>query len=203
MTFNPLYSNIPPLSYQYPFLSGSFYNSEPFLRLQRKSPKPFVNVLQNIHISSPYLMNYNYYMCNCNINTNKYMQPLYSVSDEFNCETQETTKDRNAFIAYKPESNEHREHKPIQVKPNEENENASQSTCSASCSVFLGKKRRIRKNKSQINQLNMFYKENKIWTKGAIQKISEETGLKENKVYKWLWDQKNKDLKNAKFYVNK
>lgn len=85
----------------------------------------------------------------------------------------------------------------------EENENGSQSTCSASGSGFLGKKRRIRKNNCQLQRLNVFYKENKIWTKSAIQKISEETGLKENKVYKWLWDQKNKDLKHAKFYVNK
>ena len=32
-------------------------------------------------------------------------------------------------------------------------------------------------------------------------KISKETGLKENKVYKWLWDQRNKDLKTAKFII--
>jgi hypothetical protein len=49
----------------------------------------------------------------------------------------------------------------------------------------------------------VFYNENKHWSKLQIQKISEQTGLKENKVYKWLWDQKNKELKNAKFVVNK
>ena len=32
-----------------------------------------------------------------------------------------------------------------------------------------------------------------------IQKIS----LKENKVYKWLWDQRNKELKATKFVVKK
>ena len=36
-----------------------------------------------------------------------------------------------------------------------------------------------------------------------IKRISEEIGLEENKVYKWLWDQKNKEHKNAKFVINK
>ena len=47
----------------------------------------------------------------------------------------------------------------------------------------------------------MFYHENKHWTKEQIKKISEDTGLKENKVYKWLWDQKNKEYKSTKFVV--
>ena len=65
------------------------------------------------------------------------------------------------------------------------------------------KKRRFRKNHEQLQRLNVFYNENKHWSKNQIKKISEETGLKENKVYKWLWDQKNKEYKNAKFIVNK
>lgn len=65
------------------------------------------------------------------------------------------------------------------------------------------KKRRFRKNNEQLKCLSVFYNENKHWSKLQIQKISEQTGLKENKVYKWLWDQKNKELKNAKFVVNK
>ena len=65
------------------------------------------------------------------------------------------------------------------------------------------KKRRFRKNHEQLQRLSVFYNENKHWSKNQIKKISEETGLKENKVYKWLWDQKNKEYKNAKFIVNK
>ena len=33
--------------------------------------------------------------------------------------------------------------------------------------------------------------------------ISNRTGLKENKVYKWLWDQRNKEYKATKFIINK
>ena len=65
------------------------------------------------------------------------------------------------------------------------------------------KKRRFRKNYEQLQKLSLFYSENKHWSKNQIKKISEETGLKENKVYKWLWDQKNKEYRNAKFIVNK
>ena len=192
MMYNPLYQNLAPFSYQYNTLNNPFDNkTEPYFLCQRKINKPFVNVLQNIHISSPYLMNYNYYMCN-HTDTNNYFQPLYSSFDDFKQQTQEMNSELNASIPVTEDKNE-----------SKENENASQSTSSISCSVFLGKKRRLRKNKSQLHQLSTFYKENKIWSKLAIKKISEETGLKENKVYKWLWDQKNKDLKRAKFFVNK
>ena len=63
------------------------------------------------------------------------------------------------------------------------------------------KKRRFRKNQNQLKSLINFYRQNKQWNKNQIKKISEEIGLKENKVYKWLWDQRNKELKNAKFIV--
>ena len=62
-------------------------------------------------------------------------------------------------------------------------------------------KRRFRKNIDQIKFLTDFYKQNKNWTKSQVQEISLKTGLKENKVYKWLWDQKNKDYKVTKFVV--
>ena len=65
------------------------------------------------------------------------------------------------------------------------------------------KKKRLRKNNNQIILLSKFYKENKIWTKKQIKEISEKIGLKENKIYKWLWDQKNKEYKTAKFIINK
>ena len=65
------------------------------------------------------------------------------------------------------------------------------------------KKRRFRKNSDQLTLLKNFYKEHKFWSKNQIKEISQKTGLKENKVYKWLWDQKNKELKATKFVVDK
>jgi len=63
------------------------------------------------------------------------------------------------------------------------------------------KKKRFRKNSEQLKYLLLFYNKNKRWNKKQIKKLSEEIGLKENKVYKWLWDQRNKELKNAKFII--
>ena len=51
--------------------------------------------------------------------------------------------------------------------------------------------------------LKKFYKEHKIWSKAQIKEISQTIGLKENKVYKWLWDQRNKEMKATKFVVKK
>jgi len=57
------------------------------------------------------------------------------------------------------------------------------------------KKKRIRKNNEQLELLSKFYTENKNWSKKQI-KISENIGLKENKIYKWLWDQKIRSIKS-------
>ena len=65
------------------------------------------------------------------------------------------------------------------------------------------KKKRLRKNNEQLELLNKFYLENKNWTKEQIKEISKSIGLKETKIYKWLWDQKNKEYKFTKFVVNK
>jgi len=65
------------------------------------------------------------------------------------------------------------------------------------------KNKRFRKNNDQIVILKKFYDEHKHWSKNQIKEISQRIGLKENKVYKWLWDQRNKDLKATKFVVNK
>jgi len=67
----------------------------------------------------------------------------------------------------------------------------------------LLKKKRLRKNNAQLGELSKFYLENKNWTKNQIKEISKNIGLKENKIYKWLWDQKNKEYKATKFVVNK
>jgi hypothetical protein len=65
------------------------------------------------------------------------------------------------------------------------------------------KKKRLRKNNEQLGLLSKFYLENKNWSKKQIKEMSENIGLKENKIYKWLWDQKNKEYKITKFVVNK
>ena len=61
------------------------------------------------------------------------------------------------------------------------------------------KKRRF----SQLSLLKKFYDENKYWSKNQIKDLSKKIGLKENKVYKWLWDQRNKEIKATKFVVKK
>ena len=75
------------------------------------------------------------------------------------------------------------------------------STNITDISTTRKKKKRFRKNSEQLKYLSIFYNENKHWNKKQIKKLSDETGLKENKVYKWLWDQRNKELKTAKFVV--
>ena len=66
------------------------------------------------------------------------------------------------------------------------------------------KKKRSRKNDEQICILSKFYNEHKNWTRNEIKEISQNTGLKEKKIYKWLWDKKNKDFNNkTKFIINK
>ena len=65
------------------------------------------------------------------------------------------------------------------------------------------KKKRLRKNNEQIVILSKFYMEHKKWSKKEIKEMSENIGLKETKIYKWLWDQKNKEYRSTKFVVNK
>ncbi len=67
----------------------------------------------------------------------------------------------------------------------------------------FNKNRRFRKNNEQIALLKKFYNEHKHWSKNQIKEISQKIGLKENKVYKWLWDQRNKEIKATKFVVKK
>ena len=79
----------------------------------------------------------------------------------------------------------------------------SENNKSNSLKNFL-KKKRFRKDSEQIIILSKFYNEHKNWTKTEIKEISKNTGLKEKKIYKWLWDKKNKDFNNTtKFIINK
>jgi len=80
----------------------------------------------------------------------------------------------------------------------------SGSTIATNSSIKTGnKKRRFRKNNEQLGLLKKFYNEHKHWSKNQIKEISQNIGLKENKVYKWLWDQRNKEMKATKFVVKK
>ena len=80
----------------------------------------------------------------------------------------------------------------------------SGSTIATNSSIKTGnKKRRFRKNNEQLGLLKKFYNEHKHWSKNQIKEISQNIGLKENKVYKWLWDQRNKEMKTTKFVVKK
>jgi hypothetical protein len=66
-------------------------------------------------------------------------------------------------------------------------------------------KKRNRKSNEQIQNLKELYdkNKNKDWSKEEIQEVALKTGLNKNRVYKWLWDKKNKELllKKDKFMI--
>ena len=92
---------------------------------------------------------------------------------------------------------------PRNVKKSKKIFECSGSTATNSSNKNSLKKKRFRKNNEQLSLLKQFYEENKSWSKNQIKEISQKIGLKENKVYKWLWDQRNKEIKATKFVVNK
>jgi hypothetical protein len=60
-------------------------------------------------------------------------------------------------------------------------------------------KRRFRKSSDQLKFLSETFKiNNKNWSKELITQVSLKSGLSENKVYKWFWDQKNKEILEIK-----
>ena len=77
----------------------------------------------------------------------------------------------------------------------------SGSTLVANPSKSFTKKKRFRKNGNQINILSKFFYEHKNWSRKEIKEISKRSGLDENKVYKWLWDQKTKKFKTSTMFV--
>ena len=91
---------------------------------------------------------------------------------------------------------------PMNKKPKKIFE-CSGSTLGTNSSKSSTRKRRFRKNNEQLIMLSQFFNEHKHWSKNQIKEISQKTGLKENKVYKWLWDQRNKEYKATKFIINK
>ena len=99
-------------------------------------------------------------------------------------------------------NNEEMFNSPLNKKPKKIFE-CSGSTVATNSSKSSSRKRRFRKNNEQLLMLSQFFSEHKHWSKNQIKEISQKTGLKENKVYKWLWDQRNKEFKNTKFIINK
>ena len=91
---------------------------------------------------------------------------------------------------------------PMNKKPKKIFE-CSGSTLGTNSSKSSTRKRRFRKNNEQLIMLSQFFNEHKHWSKNQIKEISQKTGLKENKVYKWLWDQRNNEYKATKFIINK
>ena len=93
--------------------------------------------------------------------------------------------------------------KPIKKDSSKKMFECSGSTFTTISTIINHKKKRLRKNNEQLFLLKKFYNEHKYWNKSQIKEISCKIGIKENKVYKWLWDQRNKETKNAKFIINK
>ena len=93
---------------------------------------------------------------------------------------------------------------PRNIKKSKKIFECSGSTAASNYSnKIIYKKRRFRKNNDQLSLLNKFYEENKTWSKSQIKELSQRLSLKENKVYKWLWDQRNKEIKANKFVIKK
>ena len=116
-----------------------------------------------------------------------------------NTNNKEKNKNNNFIIN---EKSDEMFNSPINKKPKKIFE-CSGSSITTNSSKSSNRKRRFRKNNEQLLLLSQFFNEHKHWSKNQIKEISNRTGLKENKVYKWLWDQRNKEYKATKFIINK
>jgi hypothetical protein len=76
------------------------------------------------------------------------------------------------------------------------------SCCPTLNSSEKKERRRLRKTTQQLQILQTTYKQhhNKEWNKEMITEISSQIGLEETKVYKWLWDKKNKEMSDKKVF---
>jgi hypothetical protein len=89
-------------------------------------------------------------------------------------------------------------------KKNPSHMNTSAKSSSSEFSTDRKERKRLRKSSDQLKFLRETYEENhnKDWTKEMITEISNMVGLPENKVYKWFWDKKNKEMREKKvFYI--
>ena len=191
-------------------------------QLQTVQSKDNYNKNNNMN-NNNYYENYNYYPINNNNNIITNIYPTFTkvtnvqiISDNENISINDNKKEAKEA---KKENINNNFKKEVEVKTiiKEENSNVNNNNntnkkrifeCSETNGININekkslRKKRQRKNGKQLEVLTIFYKENKNWTKNQIKEISEKTGLKENKIYKWLWDQKNKEIKTTKFVVNK
>ena len=189
---------------------SSYKLSPNFYYMNNKS----INSMNSNSFSSEYIK-----IQNSNINqdelTHKNLSLLFNDIKDDNSFYNNNENDNNFFmknIAYKYEDKDN-----ILINNNSNSNNSINSCknnsskkifeCSNSTSIFSSmsfhKRRRIRKNNEQLFLLRKFYSEHKCWNKNQIKEISHLTGINENKVYKWLWDQRNKESKHTRFTVNK
>ena len=191
-------------------------------QMQTVQSKDNYNKNNNMN-NNNYYDNYNYYPINNNNNIITNIYPTFTkvtnvqiISDNENISINDNKKEAKEA---KKENINNNFKKEVEVKTiiKEENSNVNNNNntnkkrifeCSETNGININekkslRKKRQRKNGKQLEVLTIFYKENKNWTKNQIKEISEKTGLKENKIYKWLWDQKNKEIKTTKFVVNK
>ena len=169
---------------QSPFIQNKDYNFFLKSSLEKSNLKITPGSEYKIHNNE----NNNKNICNKNIKTET-KKNLYEIFNSVKNENLNNINNSNLFISPQNKIKRKTIFFFFFLKNNE------------SLSSLRKKKRRARKNREQLKYLSLFYHENKHWTKEQIKKISEEIGLKENKVYKWLWDQKNKEYKSSKFVV--
>ena len=179
------------------------------------------NNINNINNTNNYYSNFNYCPVNNNNNIINNIYPTITKvtnvqilteneSPKVN-ETKQEIKKENISI----NNNMNRDLDIKEIKKEEENMNINNNNnkkvifeCSETNGININnkkllKKKRLRKNNEQLELLTKFYNDNKNWTKKQIKEISEIVGLKENKIYKWLWDKKNKEYMATKFVVKK
>ena len=195
--------------------SGYRLNQDQFVQFKEDFIRP-----NNININNN-MKNNNYNNLNyCSINNNNIINNIYPtftrdtnvqiLSDNEKTKLNENKKDikkdninlkdvvnkEENINTNKEENININNNKKVMFECSETNENTMDNK-------ILLKKKRYRKNREQLGLLSKYYKENKNWSKNKIKEISEIVGLKENKIYKWLWDQKNKEFKGTKFVINK
>ena len=177
------------------------------------------NLDNNINNTNNYINNNNIYFpntgnnfsiipnskINLNMNNNNNKIIAYVDWENDNKENNNPNKENNNINNKNSIINEKSDemfNSPINKKPKKIFE-CSGSSITTNSSKSSARKRRFRKNNEQILLLSQFFNEHKHWSKNQIKEISNRTGLKENKVYKWLWDQRNKEYKATKFIINK
>ena len=133
-------------------------------------------------------------------NKNNLLSNNNMLYDNWDNDNNKENRENNNFIIN--EKSDEMFNSPINKKPKKIFE-CSGSSITTNSSKSSNRKRRFRKNNEQLLLLSQFFNEHKHWSKNQIKEISNRTGLKENKVYKWLWDQRNKEYKATKFIINK